>query len=347
MTDTPRTRRSRSIHRSRNTHRAHRLGAGIAALSALALSACGLQPSAAYIPSVDAASIEEIPGAADGGALTVTSKNFTEAVILGKISVIAAEAAGFSVTDLTNVPGSVSARKLMTSGQADLTWEYTGTAWLTYLNEEEGIPDPHDQWEAVHDADLANGLTWGEAAELNNSYGMAIRSDAPGELGEVTKMSQLAELPPEERTICVAAEFNSRPDGLTPLLEAYGIPRGEPDGTPEDNIGIYDAGPIYAATADGQCNFGNVYLTDGRIKAMNLLVLEDDEQFFPAYNAAPVFFTQTLEEYPELEDLYAPIAEKLTTEQMQELNRQVDVDGDDPVDVALRWMVDEGFVTER
>lgn len=332
---------------SRTRTRLGRLGAGIALLSTLALGACGLQPSAAYIPPVNPGSIEEIPGAADGKVFTVTSKNFTEAVILGKISVIAAEAAGFSVKDLTNVPGSVSARKLMTSGQADLTWEYTGTAWLTYLNEGEGIADPHEQWQAVHDADLANGLTWGPAAELNNSYGMAIRPDAPGELGEVTKMSQLADLKPEDRTICVAAEFNSRPDGLTPMLEAYDIPRGEADGTPEDNIGIYDAGPIYSATAAGQCNFGNVYLTDGRIKAMGLVVLEDDRQFFPAYNAAPVFFTQTLEEYPQLEEVYAPIAEKLTTEQMQELNRQVDVDGDDPVDVALRWMVDEGFVTER
>ncbi len=59
--------------------------------------------------------------------------------MLGKIAVLAAKAAGFDVTDETNVPGSVAVRELMTSHGADFTYEYTGTAWLTFMGHEQGI----------------------------------------------------------------------------------------------------------------------------------------------------------------------------------------------------------------
>ena len=85
-----------------------------------------------------------------------------------------AKASGFDVTDMTNVPGSQPSRNLMVSGQADLAFEYTGTAWLAYLGHEGGIPDKQKQWQAVHDADLANGLTWGQPAPLNNTYAFAV-----------------------------------------------------------------------------------------------------------------------------------------------------------------------------
>lgn len=144
----------------------------------LPLAGCGLRPATAYTPDVGPGSIQPLPDLPARARLTVTGKNFTEQLILGKIGVIAAKAAGFQVDDLTNVPGSVPARQLMLTGDADMTWEYTGTAWLTYLGESEGIPDQQEQYEAVRDADAANGLAWLEPAPLNNTYALAVRSEA-------------------------------------------------------------------------------------------------------------------------------------------------------------------------
>src|SRR5690606_15937678 len=158
--------------------------------------------------------------------------------------VIAMQAAGFNVTDLTNVPGSVPVRELMLSGEADVTFEYTGTAWLTYLGQTEGIPDQQEQWQAVHDADLENNLTWLPAAPLNNTYAFAVRSEAVEDLDGVSTLSELAALPVEDRTFCVEAEFNSRADGLGPMLEMYEIPRGDPQGVPNENIMIFDTGAV-------------------------------------------------------------------------------------------------------
>ncbi len=320
--------------------------AAFAALAAagILLSGCGLQPAAAYVPAVGAGSIRVIDGV-NKAKITVTSKNFTEQLILGKIAVLATEAAGFDVTDLTNVPGSVPARDLLAGGQADVAWEYTGTAWLAYLGMPEGIPDQAAQWQAVHDADLQNGITWGSPAPLNNTYAIGIRSEAAEKLG-VRSISDIARLPAKDRTFCVESEFNSRPDGFNPMLEHYGLKRGAADGVPDANVGVYDTGAVYSATDSGGCNFGEVFATDGRIDALGLTVLKDDQKFFPAYNVAPVFFTRTLQEYPQLADVFAQIAPQLTDETLRGLNLLVDVDGQEPADVAFAWLKDKGFITD-
>lgn len=311
--------------------------------AALALTGCGLSPSASYVPQFEQGSIEPVEGAEDI-PVTVVSKNFTEQLILGKILVLAAEAAGYQVTDQTNVPGSQPVRRMMEEGEGDLTIEYTGTAWITYMGHEEGIPDPQEQWQAVADEDKANELIWGPPAEFNNTYALAVRSEYAQEHGLKT-ISDLRSLPVEDRTLCVEAEFNSRPDGLNPLLEHYGLDRGG-EQMPEDNIGLYDTGAIYTATDNGDCNVGEVFATDGRILSLDLTVLEDDRKYFPAYNGSAVYNEPTLEQAPELAEVMDRIMPELDNETLQELNAQVDVEGREPIDVAYDWMVSEGFISE-
>ena len=330
--------------RLRMLRRASLLGV-VAASSAALLTGCGLQPATAFVPDVAPGSIEAIDDLPDDAAITVTAKNFTEQLILGKIAVLAAQAAGFEVTDMTNVPGSVAVRQLMLDGGADMTYEYTGTAWLTYLGEEAGIPDKDEQYTAVRDADEANGLVWLEPAPLNNTYAMAVRSEAVAELGDVATLSQIAALPVEQRTFCVEAEFNSRADGFAPMLERYGLELGAADGVPTSNVSILDTGTVYEATDRGRCNFGEVFTTDGRIDSLDLTVLEDDAGFFPAYNVAPVLTDDVLRQYPQLADVYEEISPSLTDDELRTLNRRVDVEGEEPADVAFDWMVEKGFVT--
>lgn len=309
----------------------------------LLLAGCGLQAANQYTPDAAPGTIQPVADA-EGVELVVGSKNFTEQLVLGKIAVIALQTAGFDVLDRTNIPGSVPVRTGATSGEIDMNWEYTGTAWLTYLGMSEGIPDRTEQYEAVREADLANDLTWLPPAEMNNTYAFAIRSEAAADLG-VSRLSDIANLPVEDRTFCVEAEFASRNDGFVPMLEAYDLPLGSPDGVPRDDVSTLDTGAVYTATDQGACNFGEVFTTDGRIESLDLTVLEDDRQFFPAYNVAPVIYTPTLEAHPELADVFAEITPLITDDVMIELNRRVDVDGEEPVDVALDWMRSEGLVT--
>ncbi len=102
---------------------------------------------------------------------------------------------------------------------------------------------------------------------------------------------------------------------------------------------------IYTATQKGDdCNFGEVFQTDGRIPALDLVVLQDDKEFFPVYQGAFTLKQSTLEKYPAIADVIAEISPLLTTEEMQKLNALVDVDGEDPEDVATDWLKEQGLV---
>jgi osmoprotectant transport system substrate-binding protein len=278
-----------------------------------------------------------------GASFTVGSKDFSEQIILGRMTVELLEANGAHVTDKTNIKGSASTRKALESGDISMYWEYTGTGWITYLHKTKPIADQRQQFQKVAADDLTkNGIAWiAPPAPLNNTYAFAIRKDKAAELG-VKSLSDLAALSknkPQEATFCIESEFSTRDDGFPGLVKAYGI------NAPAKNVKMLDTGLIYTQTAKGStCNFGEVFATDGRIPANKLVVLEDDKHFFPVYQPALTLKQETLNKYPALKKIFAPLAEKLTTTEMQKLNALADVEGEDPEDIAHDWLVDNGFV---
>lgn len=326
------------------TRLVRRAGIATAALMTMTLAACGLGTAAGPVLSGELdGPVAEVD--LEGLEISVGSKNFTENIILGKMAVSLLASAGADVNDLTNIPGSAAARQAQLDGQIDAMWEYTGTGWITYLGHEDPIPDEQEQYVAVRDEDLdTNGLAWLTPAPMNNTYGFAITKETSDRLG-ITKLSQIKEVPVEERTFCVESEFTNRPDGLPGMLETYEIPLGDPNGVPEDNLRTYQTGAIYSATDKGECTFGEVFTTDGRILALDLTVLEDDRQYFPKYNVSLVIDDTVLGDNPEIEELFAPVSEALTDEVLIELNAKVDVEGQEPVDVAFEWLKSEGFIS--
>lgn len=311
-----------------------------ALLSGPLLSGCGLKSGSPLVDDV-------VPGRLGigrplkGASLTVTSKNFSENIILGEMIGLIFKAAGAEVLDRTNLPGSISAREAIVKGDADAMYEYTGTAWITYLGNAKPVQNPQKQWEAVRNADVAHGVTWLPKSTLNNTYSLGI-SQANNKKYKLRTLSQVAALAkknPSAVTICVENEFAARDDGLVGMEKAYGMK------LPAGNIKKMDAGIIYTQVSKGgSCLLGEVYTTDGRIKAMHLDTLDDDKHFFPIYDAAPALHTATFEKHPEIAQLLDPLSKRLTTPLAQELNAQVDVAGRDPHDVAKEWLIKAGFI---
>ncbi|WP_193510858.1 glycine betaine ABC transporter substrate-binding protein [Streptomyces griseoloalbus] len=314
----------------------------LAAALLVAASGCGLTSGSPMVDDVEPGSIGK-GKPLEGAKLTVTSKEFTEQLILGAIMGIAFEAAGADVVDRTGIQGSVGSREAVVKGEADAGFEYTGTAWITYQGNSEPITDPREQWEAVREADAKNGVIWLEPSALNNTYALAM-NQANYEKYRTRTLSDVAALAksdPGAVTLCVEGEFANRADGLPGMEKAYGM------NLPARNVTQMDTGIIYTQAAKGACTYGEVFTTDGRIKSMNLVVMEDDRKFFPNYNAAPTVNADTFEEWPAIADVLDPVTAKLNNEVAQDLNARVDVDGEDPHEVALDWMVEEGFVKER
>ncbi|MFE9407657.1 glycine betaine ABC transporter substrate-binding protein [Streptomyces sp. NPDC006704] len=314
--------------------------AGAALWLLAAVSGCGLKSGS---PMVD----DVVPGSLGrglplkGASLTVTSKNFSENIVLGQMVGLVFKAAGAEVLDRTNLPGSISAREAIVKGDADAMYDYTGTGWITFLGHSKPITDPAAQWRAVRDADLKNGLTWLPQSALNNTYSLGISqaNNAKYHLKTLSDVAALAKKDPSAVTICVENEFASREDGLVGMEKAYGM------SIPASRIQKMDAGIIYTQVSkSNSCLLGEVFTTDGRIQAMNLATVEDDKHFFPNYNAAPVVHSRTYAKYPAIAALLDPLSAKLTTQVARSLNAKVDVEGQDPHDVALEWLVREGFI---
>lgn len=236
----------------------------------------------------------------------------------------------------------MNTRTALESGDLDMYWEYTGTAWITYLKETSPISDPQQQFTAVKAKDASkNGIAWLDAAGFNNTYALAVRSEYAKEQGlkTLSDLAKLAKSNPAAATICVESEFAARDDGLSGLLKAYGIT------VPKGQVKTLDTGVIYTETDKGStCTFGEVFATDGRIANLDLTVLEDDKLFFPVYQGALTLEKATLDQHPELAEILAPLAKKLDTETMRRLNAEVDVDGLDADDVAKKWLEDEGLL---
>ncbi|MBF6521084.1 glycine betaine ABC transporter substrate-binding protein [Nocardia farcinica] len=315
----------------------------LALVAVLLLAAgCGLQSGGAVPLRVGPGSIRPVPEL-DGVAVTVGSKDFTEQNILGYLIEFALSAAGADVRDLTNIQGSNSLRDAQLHGQIDIAYDYTGTGWINYLGNETPIPDERTQFDQLRAADLAeHGMLWTAMAPMNNTYALVTSRRTQQETGVVTlsDYARLIERDPAAAATCVGTEFNVRQDGFPGLARKYGIDAGR-----VRNQIVQDA-LVYQATADAtRCRFGSVAATDGRIPALDLVLLHDDLGFFPKYNAALVMRADFAEAHPQIATLMAPISARLTNEAVTELNRQVDVEGREPAEVARDWMIAQGFVT--
>ena len=283
-------------------------------------------------------------GGLDGATIVVGSKEFNEQLLLGQIAIQALEAAGAEVEDQTGLQGTENVRTALTSGDIDLYWEYTGTGWVVHLGNEAGDA-PSDTAElatAVKDGDAENGVVWLDPADANNAYAIAASAARAEELG-VTTLSDYAALveeSPEDGSLCAAAEFLARDDGWVGVEETYGFD------LPDANISEVELNLVYARLPEADpCSFGEVFATDGRIVGNDLVVIEDDQGVFVKYNIAMTIRQEAYDAYgPALEEVFDPITELLTNEKMTELNAQVDVDGEDPADVAEAFLDENGLL---
>lgn len=294
----------------------------------IALAAC----------SNSSANDENNGGGETKGKVTVGGKDFTEQQILSKITSIYLKESGFNVEEASNM-GSAVVRSALENGQIDVYWEYTGTGLVVYQKQEVET-DPDQAYEKVKENDKENGITWLNKGSFNNTYAILMKQDTAEKMG-VKTISDLAKLindDPSQLKFASNAEFYAREDGVKGLQKHYGFE------FPSKNVVKMDSGLLYNALKDGQVDVSVGFATDGRIKGFDLLVLEDNKQFFPAYNGAPVIRQEVVEGSPEISELLNELADRLDNETMMSLNYAVDVEHKDVTEVSRSWLEEQGLV---
>jgi osmoprotectant transport system substrate-binding protein len=211
-----------------------------------------------------------------------------------------------------------------------------------HLGQEDPSFDPEELKNSVAERDLAeNQIVWIGLSPFNNTYGFtsspALTEANGGAFTLQTMMEYVRDNP--ETIVCMESEFPDRPDGLILTERATGID------LPLSQQLILDTGIIYTETAANNCDFGEVFTTDGRIPALNLTLVEDSGVNI-LYNASGTMRADKYEEAPTAFDgIINAILAPLDNLRMAELNAQVSAEGLDPRVVARDYLIAEGFIT--
>lgn len=267
--------------------------------------------------------------------IRVGSKQYTEQLILGNmLSELIEKNTDLEVEKHLGAGGTQVLYSAMNSNDLDAYIEYTGTVYVDMLKH-----TPKSDAKAVYEeskAELAekSNIQMLEAAPFSNTYTLAVSEELANEYN-LTKMSDLARVGSNLHA-GTTLEFLNREDGLAGVNEAYGFKF-------KDAKGI-DGATRYVALENGTVQIVDAFSTDGLLKKYNLVVLEDDKQFFPPYYGVPLVREEVLEEHPELAPLINKMMERLDTKTMQALNYAVDVEHKSPEEVAHEYLVNEGLV---
>ena len=247
-------------------------------------------------------------------AVRVGSKNFTEQLVLGEIVAGLLESRGFRVERRLDLGGTALCHGGLLSGQLDVYVEYTGTALVDVLQK----PSPGNS-AAVLEALRAEygrlGLTVGEPLGFNNSFALVVRAED----AERLRLRRISDLAAHAATLRVglSGEFLERADGMKGLNAAYGFTFGPP---PRE----MDLGLVYQALVANEVDLVVGSATDGLIAALGLVVLEDDQGYFPPYDAVPIVRTASLANRPGLGQALSSLSGRLDAATMRRLNHEVD-----------------------
>jgi len=312
-------------------------------MALLLVMAVGLTGCASKAP--DTASEPAAPAAKEGPEVVVGSLLDSEGVVLGSMIIQMLEANGIKAVDKTKFGTPDVVRKALLAGDLDASVDYTGSGQF-YVGPE-GDPlwtDAAKGYEAVRAGDAANGLAWLEPAPANNSEYFGVKKEFADANGLAT-MDDFAAFVNQGGEVKLIGDQNwmDSVTGLKAYEGAYGFQLKD-----DQKIGLANGvtAQFIEAVAKGTdgVNVAEVYATDGGLAEQGIVVLTGSKNVPPVYAPTPVFRTEIVETYPEIQEILAPVFESLTMEKLQQLNARVAFGGEAGDRVAEAYLKENGFL---
>ena len=271
-----------------------------------------------------------LSGCAQSGKETIVvgSMDYTEQDILGNILVLLIEAhTDLSVIHRDNMVAHVVFAAIGT-GDVDVYVEYTGTIYGHVFN----LSDTTDATEIYNTTVslLAEryDIRMFDKLGFNNSFGLAVRRDTAERYGLRT-FSDLAEVS-SDLIFCGSGGIINRRDGLPNLKRIYNM-------SFKEEIQLHNE-DRYIALMNGEAQVAEIFTTDGLLYEYDLVILEDDKNFFPPYHGAIVARNEVLDRHPELIEVLNLLTGRISDEIMRNLCYRVDVNNESPQNVAKTFL---------
>lgn len=269
--------------------------------------------------------------------IAVGSKNFTEQLVLGELlAQYLGRATPLPIDKRFYLAGSYICHQALLAGRIDMYVEYTGTALVAILKEK-----PNSDHTAVFNTvqDLYSrrfGLEVLPSLGFDNTFAMVMRGGDARRL-RLKTLSDAAAVSAQLR-LGVGYEFIERPDGYKGLASKYGFKFAE---APR----VMDLGLLYRALQNNQVDIVAGSNTDGLIAALDLVVLEDDQRYFPPYDAVPIVRRETLQRHPEIAGALQRLSGRISAEDMRRMNYAVDGEKKDAAEVIKDFLARRAFLS--
>ena len=267
--------------------------------------------------------------------ITIGTKDYTEQMILGNMVADLIEAeTDIKVERKINLGGTQVCFGALKSGAIDMYIEYSGTAYGDML----GNPPISDMKEVYNtvkrDFKALYNIEVLDQMNFNNTYTLAVTK----ETAEAYSLKAISDLKEHSSELVsgTTLEFLNREDGMPGLNKKYNLEFS-------DTIGL-DGSPRYVALMNQEVDVIDAFSTDGLLKKFNLVVLEDDQHFFPPYYAMPIVRAEMIALYPEVTDILNNLGRYLDNETMIDLNYQVDELQIAPEVVAKQFLVEKNLI---
>ena len=311
------------------TSRSTVLGAVLLALM-LVLGACGSGEDDA--DTGDPGAGEEKP------TVTVGSDSFAEAQIMAEMYAQVLENAGYTVERQLDIESREIRLPAMENGEIDIAPEYVASLYSVLDPEAVENAGPGELGDPAEVATKLEPLLDEKNLQLLEPSNV-IDTNAfvvTQEFADTEGLSTVSDLQPlaGDLTLGAPPECPDRPFCIPGLKEVYDIEFGD--------FKSLDYGPTITALVGGEIDVGLLYSTDGAIADSGLLALEDDKSLQQADNIGPLVNTEILD--GEIESLLNEVSAAIEEDKITELNKRVNVDAEDPADLATEYLEELGLL---
>jgi glycine betaine/choline ABC-type transport system substrate-binding protein len=310
----------------------------VAAITAVGIAACGGGGSTSGSTSGSSANLIQSNPQNKDVTITVGSKNFTEAYILGDIYAQALQAAGYNVNTKLNLGSETIALKAIKDGEISGYPEYTSTALGSFFQ----VPAnkiPSDAQQAYQKAktDLAKeGLVAYPPTPFADSNAVGTLTSTADKLG----LKTISDLKGKSQNLVLAGspECRERIDCLAGLEKNYGLQFKA--------FKPVDIGLRYTVLDKGDADLSILFTSDAMLANSNkYTILEDDKGLIPAGNVIFIASKKVADEAgPDFGATIEKVQGNLTLPVIQELNSRVDIDKQEPAKVAHDYLVQAGYI---
>ena len=265
--------------------------------------------------------------------LVISSKDFTESVLLAEIAAQLLEAKGVSVVRKFELGGNLPHDSLL-AREIDLYPEYTGTSYAAILHHQP-ITDPRAVYNQVKQEYASQfKLEVSPSLGFENTFAILVR----GAEARTLKLKNISDAVPHARKwrAGFGQDFMSRADGYPGFVRAYGLVFA-------DQPREMDLSLTYVALASAQVDLIAGNSTEGRIAALDLFQLADDRRYFPPYEAVYIARQDSIARVPALSEFFVRLTNAISTEEMRQLNYEVDANKRTPAEVVREWIKKKGL----